>query len=38
VVAQAARELGIARTTLSSRLDALGVRAVRKSTDADGKN
>jgi transcriptional regulator with GAF, ATPase, and Fis domain len=30
VVAQAARELGIARTTLSSRVDALGMRAPRK--------
>ncbi len=29
VVAQAARELGIARTTLSSRIDALGIRAAR---------
>jgi DNA-binding NtrC family response regulator len=31
VVAQAARELGIARTTLSSRIDVLGVRGVRRS-------
>ncbi len=30
VVAQAARDLGIARTTLSSRIDVLGVRAPRK--------
>jgi transcriptional regulator with GAF, ATPase, and Fis domain len=30
VVAQAARELGIARTTLSSRIDALGIRAPRR--------
>jgi DNA-binding NtrC family response regulator len=30
VVAQAARELGIARTTLSSRIDALGMRAPRR--------
>ena len=30
VVAQAARELGIARTTLSSRIDALGVREPKK--------
>ncbi len=29
-VAQAARELGIARTTLSSRLEALGIRAARR--------
>jgi sigma-54 specific flagellar transcriptional regulator A len=34
VVAQAARELGIARTTLSSRIDALGIRAPRR--DAGG--
>jgi transcriptional regulator with GAF, ATPase, and Fis domain len=31
VVAQAARELGVARTTLSSRIDALGIRAPRRS-------
>ncbi|HXX69445.1 MAG TPA: sigma 54-interacting transcriptional regulator [Polyangiaceae bacterium] len=31
VVAQAARELGIARTTLSSRIDALGMRVARRS-------
>jgi transcriptional regulator with GAF, ATPase, and Fis domain len=31
VVAQAARELGIARTTLSSRIDALGIRTPRRS-------
>ena len=31
VVAQAARDLGIARTTLSSRLDALGIRGQRPS-------
>jgi transcriptional regulator with GAF, ATPase, and Fis domain len=31
VVAQAARELGIARTTLSSRLDALSIRVTRRS-------
>lgn len=31
VVAQAARELGIARTTLSSRIDALGMRVSRRS-------
>ena len=31
VVAQAARELGIARTTLSSRIDALGIREPKRS-------
>jgi len=31
VVAQAARELGIARTTLSSRIDTLGIRTPRRS-------
>jgi transcriptional regulator with GAF, ATPase, and Fis domain len=36
VVARAARELGIARTTLSSRLDALGIRASRRDTDPTG--
>jgi transcriptional regulator with GAF, ATPase, and Fis domain len=30
VVAQAARELGIARTTLSSRIDALGIRTPKR--------
>jgi DNA-binding NtrC family response regulator len=34
VVAQAARELGIARTTLSSRIDVLGIRGVRRSEPA----
>jgi transcriptional regulator with GAF, ATPase, and Fis domain len=34
VVAQAARELGIARTTLSHRIDALGIRASRRSEPA----
>ena len=34
VVAHAARELGIARTTLSSRIDALGVRPPRRSEPA----
>jgi transcriptional regulator with GAF, ATPase, and Fis domain len=34
VVAQAARELGIARTTLSSRIDVLGVRGARRSEPA----
>jgi transcriptional regulator with GAF, ATPase, and Fis domain len=34
VVAQAARELGIARTTLSHRIDALGIRAPRRSDPA----
>jgi transcriptional regulator with GAF, ATPase, and Fis domain len=32
VVAQAARELGIARTTLSSRIDAVGIRVARRET------
>ena len=35
VVAQAARTLGIARTTLSSRLDMLGLRG-RGKVDTDG--
>ncbi|HEV3189716.1 MAG TPA: sigma 54-interacting transcriptional regulator [Polyangiaceae bacterium] len=34
VVAQAARELGIARTTLSSRIDVLGIRVARRSDPA----
>jgi len=33
VVAQAARDLGIARTTLSHRLDALGIRAPKRSEE-----
>ncbi len=33
VVAQAARSLGIARTTLSSRLDMLGMRTKKKGED-----
>ncbi len=33
VVAQAARELGVARTTLSSRLDALGIRSPRRASE-----
>ena len=33
VVAQAARDLGIARTTLSHRLDALGIRAPKRTDD-----
>jgi transcriptional regulator with GAF, ATPase, and Fis domain len=36
VVAHAARELGIARTTLSSRIDALGIRAPREGRDGRG--
>jgi DNA-binding NtrC family response regulator len=36
VVAQAARELGIARTTLSSRIDALGVRTARSEREDRG--
>jgi DNA-binding NtrC family response regulator len=34
VVAHAARELGIARTTLSSRIDALGIRTARSERDS----
>jgi transcriptional regulator with GAF, ATPase, and Fis domain len=33
VVAQAARDLGIARTTLAHRLDALGIRAPKRSEE-----
>jgi transcriptional regulator with GAF, ATPase, and Fis domain len=33
IVAQAARDLGIARTTLSSRIDTLGIRAPRPDPD-----